>query len=225
MSILSRFKDLVRANLNDLISKAEDPEKSLNLYIEDASEHLRQFTIEVSRFDAERIMLQKRIKSATDSATEWHKQAEGALKQGREELVRKVLLEEQKATNQAESLQVELGGLEETAQQLHEQHQLLQEKLSEAKEKREDLIRRNRLAQAQKGATSSLSGMGKDDPLAKFDRMEEVVERREAEAKASYLSMTNSLSYEMRELKKDQLNSQVDDALSKLRAEMAEREG
>ena len=225
MSILSRFKDLVRANLNDLISKAEDPEKSLNLYIEDASEHLRQFTVEVSRFDAERMLLQKRIKSAADSAAEWHTQAEVALKQGREELARKALLEEQKASNQAASMETELAGLEETAKQLHEQHQLLQEKLSEAKEKREDLIRRNRLAKAQKGATNSLGGMGKDDPLAKFDRMEEVVERREAEAKASYLSMTNSLSYEMRELKNDQLNSQVDDAFSKLKAEMAEREG
>ena len=225
MSILSRLKDLARANLNDLISKAEDPEKGLNLYIEDACEHLREFTVEVRRFDAEQIMVQEKIRSFTDTAADWHKQAELALTQGRENVARQALLQEQKATNQVQSLQSELRGLEDTAKQLHDEHQLLQEKLEEAKVKREDFIRRNRLANAQKGASNAFNGLGKDDPLAKFDRMEEVVERREAEAKSAYLSMTGSLSYEIRELKNEQLNSQVDDALSKLKEQLAQREG
>lgn len=224
MSLLNRFKDLVRANLNDLISKAEDPEKSLNLYIEDATEHVREFTVEVNRYEAERIMVQNRIKKSEQSAADWHKQAELALKQGKEELARKALEQEQKEQHQLEELNRELAGMDETSEQLKEQHRLLQEKLQEAKEKRDDLVRRSRLAKAQEGAAASLNGVSKNDPFAKFDRMQDIVERKEAEAKASYSTMTGTLSYEMDQLKKEQLNTEVDDALAKLKAEMTGKE-
>lgn len=221
MTLLGRFKDLVRANLNDLISKAENPEKSLNLYIEDASEHLREFTVEVNRYEAERIMIQERIKKSQHAAMEWHRQAELALKQHREDLSRKVLEEEQKEKHRIEQLENELTTMNEPAEQLKEQLRLLQEKMEEAKEKRDDLIRRNRLANAQKGAADALSGVNSHDPFAKFDRMEEVVQRKEAEAKASYLTMTGTLSYEMNQLKKVQQEVEVDEALAKLKAEMS----
>ncbi|QQE78450.1 PspA/IM30 family protein [Alicyclobacillus sp. SO9] len=219
MSLFSRLKDLVRSNLNDLISKAEDPEKSLNLFIEDASEHLRQFTVEVNRYEAERIRVEKQTEQCQKSAKEWHEKAQLALKQDREDLARKALEQEQKEQNRLEELNAELVNMEQTSKELKEQHRLLQEKLEEAKEKRDDLVRRNRLAKAQQGAASSLNKAGKEDPFAKFDRMADLVERREAEAKASYNTMTGTLSYEMDQLKKEQLNSEVDDALAKLKAE------
>ncbi len=61
MPVVSRLKDLVRANLNDLINKAENLEKSLNLYIDDATENFRQFVVEVNRIEAERILITERI--------------------------------------------------------------------------------------------------------------------------------------------------------------------
>jgi phage shock protein A len=220
MSIMSRLKDIARANLNDLISKAEDPEKSLNLFIEDASEHVREFSVEVNRFEAERIMVQDRIQQAEKAVSEWHTKAALALKQGKEDLARKALENEQKEKNHVEELSTELVNMNQTSEQLKEQYRLLQDKLQEAKEKRDDLIRRARLAKAQQGATESLSGVSKTDPFAKFDRMQDIVERREAEAKASYQSITSTLSYEMDQLKRDELNSEVDDALATLRAEV-----
>jgi len=220
MSIMSRLKDVVRANLNDLISKAEDPEKSINLFIEDASEHVREFSVEVNRFEAERIMVEDRIQQAEKVASEWHNQAALALKQHKEDLARKALEQEQKEKNRLEELSTELVNMNQASEQLKEQYRLLQEKLQEAKEKRDDLIRRARLAKAQQGATESLSGASKADPFAKFDRMQDIVERREAEAKASYATMTSTLSYEVDQLKKAELNSEVDDALAKLKAEV-----
>lgn len=220
MSIMSRLKDVVRANLNDLISKAEDPEKSLNLFIEDASEHVREFSVEVNRFEAERIMVEDRLQQCKKAALEWHSKAGLALKQGKEDLARKALEQEQKEKNRIEELQAQLMNMNQTSEQLKEQYRLLQEKLQEAKEKRDDLVRRARLAKAQEGATNSLGGMGKSDPFAKFDRMQDIVERREAEAKASYAGMTGTLSYEMDQLKRAELDSEVDDALAKLKAEM-----
>ncbi|WDL98810.1 PspA/IM30 family protein [Alicyclobacillus sp. ALC3] len=221
MSLLTRFKDLVRANLNDLISKAEDPEKSLNLFIEDATEHVREFTVEVNRYEAERIMLRDRIKASQKATDEWQERAELALKQEKEDLARRALEQSQKEKTHLEEMNAELVEMDQTSVQLKEQHQLLQEKLAEAKEKRDDLIRRNRLATAQKGAADSLNGASKTDPFAKFDRMEDIVQHKEAEAKAAYTTMTGTLSYEIDQLKKDQLESDVDGALAKLKEKIA----
>jgi phage shock protein A len=221
MTLLSRFKDLVKANLNDLISKAENPEKSLNLYIEDAAEHLREFTVEVNRYEAERFMIQDRIKKSQHSTMEWHRQAELALSQHREDLARRALEEEQKEKHRVDQLENELTTTNETAEQLKEQHRLLQEKMEEAKEKRDDLIRRNRLANVQKRVADALSGVNSHDPFARFDRMEEVVQRKEAAARASYSTMTGTLSYEMNQLKKAQQEVEVDEALTKLKTEMS----
>ncbi|KYP79908.1 PspA/IM30 family protein [Ferroacidibacillus organovorans] len=220
MSLIARMKDLVRANINDIISKAEDPEKSLNLYIEDATDHLRQFSVEVNRFEAERIMIEKQIHECEAAIDDWHKQAKLALQQNREDLAHKALEHEQKEKNRLEKLKPELEDAGQTSAQMREQYQLLQDKLEEAKERRDDLVRRNRRAVAQKGAADVISGIGKDDPLSKFDRMEEKVERREAEGQAAYASMTSSLSYEMNELKKSHANAEVEDALAKLKEEM-----
>jgi len=220
MSLVSRLKDLVRANLNDLISKAEDPEKSLNLYIDDATENLRQFTVEVNRFEAERIMIADRIRTCEATIDDWHKKAKLALQQNREDLAQKALESEQKEKKRLEQLKSELVEAEQTSVQLKEQYQLLEQKIGEAKERRDDLVRRNRRAVAQKDAADAVTGLNKEDPLSKFDRMETKVERREAEAQASYTAMTSSLSYEMDQLKKAELKSEVDEAMEKLKQEM-----
>lgn len=220
MSLVSRLKDLVRANLNDLISKAEDPEKSLNLYIDDATENLRQFSVEVNRFEAERILIMDRIRACEAAIADWHSKAKLALQQNREDLAQKALESEQKEKKRLEQLQSEWVEAEQTSAQMKEQYQLLEQKLAEAKERRDDLVRRNRRAMAQKEAADAVTGLNKDDPLSKFDRMETKVERREAEAQASYTAMTSSLSYEMDQLKKAELKSEVEDAMAKLKQEV-----
>ena len=220
MPLLSRLKDLVRANINDLISKAEDPEKSLNLYIEDATEQLRQFKVEVSRFEADRIQLVDQIKHCQAAIDDWHEKAKLALQQSEETLARQALERETHEKNRLSKLQGELAEAKDTSEQLKEQLQLLEEKLEEAREKRDDLIRRNRRAVAQKGAADAIAGVSLVDPLSKFDRMEEKVERREAEAKAAYVGMTSGLDYEFDKLKKAQSSSEVEDALEKLKVEI-----
>lgn len=224
MSLISRLKDLVRANVNDIVTKAEDPEKSLNLYIEDATEHLREFGVEVNRVEAGRIMIERQIQESQAAIEEWHKQAKMALGQNREDLARKALEREQHERENVEKLTAELKSVEESAAQLKAQHQKLQERLAEAKEKRDDLVRRNRIALAQQSATQSMASLSTDDPLSKFDRMEEKVGRREAEAQASYSTLNSSLSYEMADLKKMATEMKVDDALDKLKEEVGNKD-
>ena len=220
MSMVTRLKDLVRANLNDLMSKAEDPEKSLNLYIEDASEHLRAFAVEVNRSEANRILVEKQLHTCEATIADWHEKAKLAMQQSREDLARKALEQEEKEKTRLDHLQQELTDAKATSAQMKEQYQLLENKLDEAKERREDLIRRNRAAVAQRGAVEAIAGIGKEDPFSKIDRMEEKVEQREAEAQAAHSSMTASLSYEMEQLQKNQSQNHVDDALAKLKEEV-----
>lgn len=220
MTLMTRLKDLVRANLNDLISKAEDPEKSLNLYIEDATEQLRQFKVEVNRIEADRLQLHSEIDGCSALIKDWHDRAKLALTQGREDLATKALEREAHEQERVSKLQTELATAEETSSQFREQLQLLEEKLEEAREKRDDLIRRNRRAVAQKSAVDAISGIDLDDPLSKFDRMEDKVDRREAEANAAFLGMTSTLDHDFDQLKKAANETRVNDALAKLRAEV-----
>ncbi|MDA8345092.1 MAG: PspA/IM30 family protein [Thermaerobacter sp.] len=220
MSILSRLKDLARANINDLISKAEDPEKSLNLYIEDATENLRQFAVEVNSYEAERIRIEDHIKTCEAAAKDWHEKAQLALQQNREDLARKALEAEQKETARLDKLRVDLESANQTSAQMKEQYQLLEQRVSEAKERRDDLVRRHRSAVAEKHAMDAIGSIGNDDPLSKFDRMEQKVEQREAEARASFGTMTSSPEYEFDQMKKDAQSADVDVALAKLKEEM-----
>ncbi len=221
MSLMSRLKDIVRANLNDIISKAEDPEKSLNLYIDDASEYLREFAVEVNRMEAERILIANKIQACEAMIKDWHSKAKLALQQNHEELAEKALESEQKEKTRLEHLQAELSDAEQTSTQMKAQYQLLEEKLAEAKERRDDLVRRNRRAVAESQAAHAVSSLNQENPLSKFDRMQEKVERREAEASASFRTLTSSLSYQMDQLKKAEAKSQVSEAMAKLKEEMA----
>lgn len=220
MSLLSRLKDLVRANLNDLISKAEDPEKMLNLFIEDATEQFRAFGVEVNRFEAERLLIVDQIKTCESLIKDWHAKARLALSQSREDLAKQALEKEQKEQAKLTRLQEDLVQAEHTSSQMQEQYRLLQEKLEEAKERRDDLVRRNRLAAVQKQAAEAVSGLNLGDPLSKFDRMEDKVQRKEAEAMAASTTMKASLNYQFDQLERVKSNQAVDDALEKLRAEL-----
>lgn len=202
MSLGTRLKNLIRANLNDIISKAENPEKSMNLFIDDAAENLRQFFVEVNRFEAERILISDRIRTCEASIADWHSKAKLALQQDREDLAEKALESEQKEKQRLEHLQSERMDAVQTSAQMKEQYQLLEQKLTEAKERRDDLVRRNRRAVVQKDAADIMIGLKQDDPLSKFDHMETKVKRQEAAAQASYNAMTSSLSYELDQLKK-----------------------
>ena len=81
-------------------------------------------------------------------------------------------------------------------------------------------MRRNRRAVAESQASKAISNLNQEDPLSKFDRMEEKVERREAQAQASYNVMTSSLSYEMDQLKKAEQETKVASALDELKKEL-----
>ena len=220
MSLFKKLKDLLEANLSDLINKAEDPEKMLNLYIERATEELKEFNIQVNRAVADELQLRQKIEAAEKEIQSWLSQAKVAVQQSREDLARIALERKQTAEKSLEDLRLQLADQQKAVESLRDNFRILEEKLNKARTERDALIMRQRRARAMKQAGEAVSQIASGSALGDFDRMRDKVDRMEAEAKATNLSLTNSLEDEFEQLKKDAQKSAVDDELARLKEEM-----
>ncbi|OAT80855.1 PspA/IM30 family protein [Desulfotomaculum copahuensis] len=224
MGLFKRIKDLLDANISDLISKAEDPEKMLNLYVERATQELKEFNIQVNRAVADELMLRQKIEASEKEMESWTAQARVAVQQGRDDLARIALERKQTAQNNLESYQTQLADQEKAVAELRENYRLLEEKLNKAKAEREQLIIRQRRAKAMKQANEAVKEVSEGSAMADFDRMRDKVMRTEAEAQASRVAVSSSLEDEFDQLKKSAGQQNVDDELARLKAELGKEQ-
>lgn len=218
MGLFTKVKDLLQANIMDLVNKAEDPEKMLTLYVERATEEVRNFQIQVNRAVADKIQLEERIKEQEKEIGQRTEQATLAVQQNRDDLARTALALKKQAEQSLADFQAQLADQTQAVADLQENLRILTEKLEKAKMERNNLVMRQRRAQTMKKANEAVSGLSTRDPLADIDRMKDRVDRMEAEAKASRtLITTNSIDDQFAELEKSQANSEIDDELAKLK--------
>lgn len=226
MGLFTRVKDLLQANIMDMVNKAEDPEKMLNLYVERATEEVRNFQIQVNRAVADKIQLEERIAALNKEIELRTEQATLAVQQGKDELARTALTLKKQAETSLTDYQAQLTDQAKAVEDLQENLRILSEKLEKAKMERNNLIMRERRAETMKKANEAISGMSTKDPMADMDRMKERVERMEAEAKASrtMVSSGNSLDDQFAELEKSKADSEVEDELAKLKSQFKKEE-
>lgn len=221
MGLFSKVKDLLQANIMDIVNKAEDPEKMLNLYVERATEEVRNFQIQVNRAIADKIQLEERIEGLRKEIAQRTEQATLAVQQGKDDLARTALTLKKQAETSMTDYESQLQDQAKAVEDLQENLRLLTEKLEKAKMERNNLVMRQRRAQTMKKANEAVSGLSTHDPLADIDRMKDRVERMEAEAKASRTMVnTNTIEDQFAELEKHKANSEVEDELAKLKAEL-----
>jgi phage shock protein A len=225
MGLFSRLKDLLEANLADLLDKAEDPEKMLNLYIERAGEELKEFNVQVNRAVADELALRQKIEASEKEIESWASQARVAIQQGRDDLARVALERRQTAQASLENYRAQLAEQQKAVAELRENYRLLEEKLHKAKAEREQLIIRKRRAEALKEASEAVQQVSGASALSDFDRMREKVERLEAEARASSLSASGSLEDEFEQLKKAAQQKSVEEELARLKKELGKEGG
>lgn len=220
MSLFGKVKDLLQANIMDIVNKAEEPEKMLNLYVERATEEVRNFQIQVNRAVADKIQLEERIETLRKEIAQRTEQATLAVQQGKDDLARSALTLKKQAEASLTDYEAQLSDQTTAVIDLQENFRLLSEKLEKAKMERNNLIMRQRRAQTMKKANETVSGLSARDPMGDIDRMKERVERMEAEAKASKTMMSsgNTLEDQFAELEKSKANSEVEDELAKLKA-------
>jgi len=219
MGLFGKVKDLLQANIMDMVNKSEDPEKMLNLYVERAMEEVRNFHIQVNRAVADKIQLEERIEGLVREIELRTTQATLAVQQSKDDLARTALTYKKQAEASRIDYESQLVDQAKAVEDLEENLRVLTEKLEKAKVERNNLVMRQRRAQTMKNANEAISGLSTHDPLADIDRMKDRVQRMEAEAKASRTMVsTNTIEDQFTELQKSKANLEVEDELTKLKA-------
>ncbi len=185
MGFFDRLSRLLRANLNDLVNKAEDPVKILDQSVADMQSDL----VKLRQAVALAIASQKRLKNQADqSETQiktWYERAERALQKGEEDLAREALTRRKSFQESATALNSQLQAQEGQVEILKRSLVTLEGKIAEARTKKDMLKARAQAAQAQQQLQSAVGNLGTNSAMAAFERMEDKVEALEASGQAA----------------------------------------
>jgi phage shock protein A len=184
MGIFSRLAQLIKSNLNDLISRSEDPEKMLNQIVLDMNNQLVEAKKQVASSIADEKRLAKQFEQEVANAQEWERRAMMALRAGNEELAKEGLARKREHDELAATYKEQWTKQKTAVDQLKKALRLLNDKIEEAKRKRNVLVARKKRAEAQKAIQETMSGLRDQSAFETFDRMAQKIDQLEAEAEA-----------------------------------------
>lgn len=184
MGFFGRLATLIKSNLNDLISKSEDPEKMLNQVILDMNTQLVEAKKQVAVAIADEKRLQKQLNSETSVAEEWEKKAMMAIRAGDDVLAKEALMRKKEHDSLAAQYKEQWEKQKQATDQLKTALRALNNKIEEAKRKKNVLIARKRRAEAMQSIQDTMSGLSDTSAFDTFDRMSSKIEQMEAEAEA-----------------------------------------
>jgi phage shock protein A len=185
MGIFSRLAQLIKSNLNDLISKSEDPEKMLNQVVLDMSSQLTEAKKQVAASIADEKRLAKQFEQEVANSGEWERRAMMALRAGNEELAKEALARKKEHDQLAATFKDQWAKQKAAVEQLKKALRMLNDKIEEAKRKKNVLIARKKRAEAQKAIQETMSGLRDQSAFETFDRMAGKIDQLEAEAEAA----------------------------------------
>ena len=203
MAVLERVATLIRANLNDLIDRAEDPEKMIKQVILDMENQLLQVKTQVAISMADHHLLQKKQAEQADRAAEWMRKAELAVDKGEDDLARAALERYQSFTRMADSYTQQITDQKQQVDTLRSALAQLEQKLVEARQKSDVLIAQHRRARALERASDAQLVMTGTGPAAGFDRMERKVMHSEAVSQAKSELVAGDVDRRFEALEKD----------------------
>jgi phage shock protein A len=184
MGVFERLRRLIRSNANDLVRRAEDPEKMLNQLILDMNKQLVEAKRNVATAISEEKRLQRQIEGQRQSAGEWEQRAIVALRAGKEDLAREALQRKQRETDYANQLQEQYDKQHAAVESLKGSLRELQTRVEEAQRKKNLLIARAKRAEAQKKIQEIITGLGNTSAFDAFEEMSQRVEQLEVENEA-----------------------------------------
>ena len=182
MGLLERVSTLIRANLNDMIDRAEDPEKMIKQVILDMENQYLQVKTQVAVSIADQHMLEKKLKENEDTGNEWMRKAELAVDKSEDDLARAALDRYQTSLRLAQSYREQVDDQKAQVETLKGALQKLEQKLDEAKSKRDLLLARHRRSIALGKAARAQTTIGDQSKSGSFDRLKDRVHHSEAVA-------------------------------------------
>jgi phage shock protein A len=185
MGIFDRLSTLIKSNLNDLISSAENPEKMLNQIIVDMRTQLAKAKQQVASAIADEKRLRDRADAEYKQAEDWEKRAMLAIQENRDDLAKQALVRQTEHMQHAQQLETTWQSHREETEKLKNALRDLNDKIEEAKRKKNLLLARQRRAQAQQRIHETMSSLSEKSAFEAFARMEERIEQNERMIKAS----------------------------------------
>jgi phage shock protein A len=218
MALLERVATLVRANLNDLIDKAEEPEKMIKQVILDMQNQLLQVKTQVAIAIADQHLLEKKQKENADKVTDWMRKAELSVDKKQDDLARASLLRVESHRELSENFAQQVADQKAQVENLKSALRQLDQKLTEAQAKADVLIAQHRRARAVARASDARRASGDGSKTAAFDRMKRKVAHSEAVSQAKSEIAGDNLDDRIAALEKE-------DRIEQLLAELKTKRG
>ncbi|AMK19505.1 MULTISPECIES: phage shock protein PspA [Sphingobium] len=218
MGIFSRTRDIIAANVTDLLDRAEDPAKMIRMIILEMEETLVEVRASAARTIADQKEMRRHIDKLRGLQESWTEKAQLALSKDREDLAKAALVEKQKAADMAEQLSHEIEVLDEALKVSEEDIAKLQAKLREARTRQNSLVTRMESAHNRLRMREAYAGEKVNEAFARFDMLERRVDMAEGRADALGMGQgKKSLEEEIADL---QSADRVDAELAALKASM-----
>ena len=216
MGIFSRTRDIIAANVTDLLDKAEDPAKMIRMIILEMEETLVEVRASAARNIADQKEMRRHIDRLEKLQDSWMEKAQLALSKDREDLAKAALVERQKAADMAGQLKGEIGTLDDALRANEEDISKLQAKLREARARQNSIATRMESAQNRLRMREAYAGERVQDAFARFEMLERRVDLTEGRADAMGMGThPKSLEEEIAELES---NDKVEAELARLKA-------
>jgi phage shock protein A len=225
MGIFSRTRDIIAANVTDLLDRAEDPAKMIRMIILEMEETLIEVRADAARTIADQKEMRRQISKLEAVQAGWIDKAELALSKGREDLAKAALVEKQKAADLADQLSHDIADLDGALKASEVDIGKLQAKLREARARQNSIVARLESAQNRTRMRELYSGPKIDEAFSRFDLMERRVDMAEGRADAAGMGAApKTLEEEIAELRSaDKVDAEL--AALKARLDGANREG
>lgn len=200
MGLFTRFTDIINANINSMLDKAEDPEKMIRLIIQEMEETLVEVRSSAAKNIAEKKTILRQIKNTETNISNWQTKAELAIQKGREDLAKLALKEKQKNTTLVNELKEDLEQFDDFLSKIQDDGERLQQKLAEAKRKQESYTLRQQTAEVRLKVREKAAVHNIDEAISRFEQYQQKVDRVEAQIEAYDMTKNKDLESEFIEL-------------------------
>ncbi len=214
MGVFTRFKDIVGANINSLLDKAENPEKMIKLMMQEMEDTLIELKSACAEKMAAKAKAERQIKDIEQKISRWQERAELAVDRGRDDLAREALIEKRKSEQDREAVDADLQQYDKLIAECRQNIVQIEEKLQTVRQKHKLLVQRGVHAKEQIKAKQTIKGASGVKSYERFTELESRIERMEADAEMAGFGAAPELENEFYKMESE---SVVEDELKALK--------